>query len=71
MLNALMIVTIPSTPNDFICDFLNSNNSDIRLGECLRTLHQNNLLSAEARALFNLSPESSYGVSVSGLGPLL
>ena len=26
MLNALMIVTIPSTPNDFMRDFLNSNN---------------------------------------------
>ena len=42
MLNALMIVTIPSTTQRFYVTFSTQANSDIRLGECCGSLHTAN-----------------------------
>ena len=51
MLNALMIVTIPSTPQRFYVTFSTQANSDIRLGECLETFREINLLLRQEHSL--------------------
>ena len=46
-----MIVTIPSTPQRFYVTFSTQANSDIRLGECLRTFRKINLLLRQEHSL--------------------